>query len=56
VSLEYRTPSAEELATVLRTTYAAFGEEAKEDDIERWAGSCRSIASLRPGTAIVLQA
>jgi len=38
VSLEYRTPSAEELATVLRTTYAAFGEEAKEDDIERWGG------------------
>ncbi len=36
MSLEYRSPSAEELATVLRTTYAAFGEAPKEDDIERW--------------------
>jgi len=38
MSLEYRSPSAEELGTALRTTYAAFGEEAKEDDIERWGG------------------
>jgi len=36
MSLAYRSPSAEELPAVLRTTYAAFGEEAKEDDIERW--------------------
>ena len=36
MSLTYRSPSAEELPNVLRTTYAAFGEEAKEDDIERW--------------------
>ena len=36
MNLEYRSPSAEELATVLRTTYAAFGEEPKDDDIERW--------------------
>ncbi len=36
MSLEYRSPSAEELPAALRTTHAAFGEEAKEDDIERW--------------------
>ena len=36
MNLQYRSPSAEELATALRTTYAAFGEEPKEDDIERW--------------------
>jgi len=35
MSLEYRSPSAEEFATVLRTAAAAFGEEPKEDDIER---------------------
>ena len=36
MSLEYRSPTADELPTALRTTYAAFGEEPKEDDIERW--------------------
>ena len=35
MSLDYRSPTAEELATVLRATYAAFGEEPKEDDLER---------------------
>jgi predicted acetyltransferase len=35
VKLEYRSPSADEFADVLRTTYAAFGEELKDEDIER---------------------
>jgi len=35
VSLEYRSPTADEFATVLGTTHAAFGEELKDDDIER---------------------
>ncbi len=35
MSLEYRSPTADEFATVLRTAAAAFGEEPKEDDIER---------------------
>jgi predicted acetyltransferase len=35
VDLEYRSPSAEEFATVLRATYAAFGEEAKDEDLDR---------------------
>jgi predicted acetyltransferase len=34
VNLEYRSPSAEEFADVLRTTYTAFGEEAKDEDLE----------------------
>jgi predicted acetyltransferase len=38
MSLAYRSPTADELPTALRTTYAAFGEEPKEDDIERWGG------------------
>ena len=36
MELEYRSPDEEELEIVLRTTYAAFGEEMKEDDLERW--------------------
>jgi predicted acetyltransferase len=35
VNVEYRTPSAEEFADVLRATYTAFGEAAKDDDLER---------------------
>ncbi len=35
MALEYRSPTADEFATVLRTTYAAFGEEPKDEDIER---------------------
>jgi predicted acetyltransferase len=35
VSLEYRSPTADEFAAVLRTTHAAFGEELKDDDLER---------------------
>ncbi|MDQ3672066.1 MAG: GNAT family N-acetyltransferase [Actinomycetota bacterium] len=35
MSLEYRSPTADEFATVLRATYTAFGEEPKDEDIER---------------------
>jgi predicted acetyltransferase len=35
VNLEYRSPAADELASVLGATHTAFGEELKEDDIER---------------------
>ena len=35
MSLEYRSPTADELGTVLRTIYSAFGEEMKDDDLER---------------------
>jgi len=35
VSLEYRSPGPDEFATALGTTHAAFGEELKDDDIER---------------------
>jgi predicted acetyltransferase len=35
VKLEYRSPSAEEFADVLRATYTAFGEELKDEDLER---------------------
>ena len=35
MSLEYRSSTADEFATVLGTTHAAFGEELKDDDIER---------------------
>jgi predicted acetyltransferase len=35
VRLEYRSPTADELADVLRTTHDAFGEEMKDDDLER---------------------
>jgi predicted acetyltransferase len=35
MTLAYRTPSDEERADVLRTTFAAFGEEMKDDDLER---------------------
>ncbi len=35
MDLEYRSPSADEFATVLRATYSAFGEEAKDEEIDR---------------------
>jgi predicted acetyltransferase len=35
VRLEYRSPTADELAVVLRATHDAFGEEMKDDDLER---------------------
>jgi predicted acetyltransferase len=35
MSLEYRVPGADEFGDVLRTTYAAFGEELKDDDLAR---------------------
>jgi predicted acetyltransferase len=35
VKLEYRSPTAEELASVLRATSTAFGEELKDEELER---------------------
>lgn len=35
MSLEYRSPTEDEFAIVLRAAAAAFGDEPKEDDIER---------------------
>ena len=35
MSLEYRSPTEDEFASVLLTTHTAFGEELKDDDIER---------------------
>jgi predicted acetyltransferase len=35
VDLAYRSPSADEFESVLRTTYAAFGDEPKDDDVDR---------------------
>jgi len=35
VDLEYRSPSADEFEAVYRAVYVAFGEEPKEDDVER---------------------
>ena len=35
MGLEYRSPTDDELAAVLRTTHTAFGEELKDDDLER---------------------
>ena len=35
MSLEYRSPTDDELAAVLRATHTAFGEEMKDDDLER---------------------
>jgi predicted acetyltransferase len=35
VDLEYRSPSADEFATVVRAVYSAFGEEVKDEEIER---------------------
>ena len=35
MNLEYRSPTADEFADVLRATYTAFGEELKDDDLER---------------------
>jgi predicted acetyltransferase len=35
VNLAYRSPTADELGAVLRTTHDAFGEELKDDDLER---------------------
>jgi predicted acetyltransferase len=42
VGLEYRSPSDDELAAVLRATHTAFGEEMKDDDLER----CRKLLEL----------
>jgi predicted acetyltransferase len=35
VKIEYRVPSEDEFAAVLGTTHMAFGEELKDDDLER---------------------
>jgi predicted acetyltransferase len=35
VDLTYRSPTEDELADVLRATHVAFGEELKDDDLER---------------------
>lgn len=35
MSLEYRPPAEDELPRVLHTTYAAFGEEMPEEDVDR---------------------
>ncbi len=35
MNLEYRSPTADEFVTVLRAVTAAFGDEPKEDEIER---------------------
>ena len=35
VNLAYRSPTADELAVVLRATHTAFGEEMKDDELER---------------------
>ena len=35
MDLEYRSPSAEEFEAVYRAVYVAFGDEPKDDDIER---------------------
>jgi predicted acetyltransferase len=35
VSLEYRSPTADELGSVLRATHSAFGEEMRDEDLER---------------------
>ena len=35
MNLEYRSPTADEFASVLGTTHTAFGEELKDEDIER---------------------
>ncbi len=35
MSLEYRSPTADEFASVLHATHMAFGEELKDEDLER---------------------
>ncbi len=35
MSLDYRSPTADELEPVLRTTHSAFGAEMKDDELER---------------------
>ena len=35
MTLEYRSPTADELGTVLATTHAAFGDEMRDDDLDR---------------------
>ena len=35
MSLEYRSPTEDEFASVLRTTHSAFGEDLKDEDLER---------------------
>lgn len=36
VDLEYRSPNTDEVASVLRAVTSAFGEELKDEDLERW--------------------
>jgi predicted acetyltransferase len=55
VSLEYRSPTADELETVLRTTYAAFGEEAKQEELERLLAMLptdRALAAWDDGSVV----
>ncbi len=55
MSLEYRSPTADELRTVLATTHAAFGDELKDDDYERQAAMMppdRVLAAWEDGRPI----
>ena len=55
MSLEYRSPTADELETVLRTTYAAFGEEAKQEELERLLAMLpadRALAAWDDGSVV----
>jgi len=36
VDLDYRSPNTDEVASVLRAVTSAFGEELKDEDLERW--------------------
>ncbi len=55
MSVEYRSPTAEELETALRTTHAAFGADLPEDDLERqraWMPPDRVLAAWDDGRPI----
>jgi predicted acetyltransferase len=55
VSLEYRSPTADDLETVLRTTFAAFGEEVKQEELERLLAMLpadRALAAWDDGRAV----
>ena len=55
MSLEYRSPTADELETVLRTTYVAFGEEAKQEELERLLAMLptdRALAAWDDGSVV----
>jgi predicted acetyltransferase len=59
VNLEYRSPTAEEFETALRTTHAAFGDEAKDDDVERqrrWMPPDRILAAWDGGRPVGITA